>query len=52
MALALLLYLAMDAVLRPWLGGDGIWIAFLGYYVARAATLAAGYPALLRELET
>ena len=50
MAVALLGYLAMDAVLRPRFGIEGIWAAFLGYYVLRFVTLAVGYPSLEREL--
>lgn len=50
MIAALLIYLALDAVLRPWLGGHGLWLAFLGYYLARAVTLAAGWPGLRRDL--
>lgn len=51
MAIALLLYLGLDALLRPRFGSDGIWIAFLAYYVFRFFTLAAGYPALERDLQ-
>lgn len=50
MIASLLIYLALDALLRPWLGGDGLWLAFLGYYVARAAALAVGWPALRRDI--
>lgn len=51
MLASLSVYLALDSLLRPWLGGDGLWLAFLGYYLARAATLALGWPRLRRELE-
>ncbi len=51
MIASLLIYLLLDAALRPWLGGTGLWLAFLGYYVARAVTLAAGWPGLRRELQ-
>lgn len=50
MAVALGLYLALDAVLRPAYGSDGLWIAFLAYYVFRFLTLLAGYPALERSV--
>ena len=46
MIAALAIYLALDFWLRPWLGGTGLWLAFLGYYLARAATLAIGAPGL------
>jgi len=47
---SMVLYLALDAVLARGLGADGTWLAFLGFYLARAATLAIGYPALERSL--
>lgn len=47
-ALALGLYLAAWAALAPSLGNDGLWLAFMLYYVARAGTLALRYPALER----
>jgi MATE family multidrug resistance protein len=50
MAVSLLAYLALDAVLRPALGGDGLWLAFLAYYLLRALTQAVAYPALERDL--
>lgn len=50
MAASLAIYLALDFALRPAFGGHGLWAAFLGYYVARAATLAVGWPRLRRSL--
>ena len=50
MVAALAIYVGLDAILRPAFGGDGLWAAFLCYYLARAATLAVGYPALERDL--
>ncbi|MCK9488303.1 MAG: MATE family efflux transporter [Xanthomonadales bacterium] len=50
MLAALAFYLALDALLRPMLGGHGLWLAFLGYYLARAGTLALGWPGLRRDL--
>lgn len=47
-ALSLLIYLAAWAALAPVMGNDGLWLAFLTFYAARAATLAARYPALER----
>jgi MATE family multidrug resistance protein len=49
MLAALLIYLALDFLLRPMLGVTGLWLAFLLYYVARAGTLAVGWPALKRD---
>lgn len=49
MGAALLIYLALDFALRPLFGVTGLWIAFLLYYVARALTLAAGWPGLRRD---
>ena len=41
---AVLIYLAIHHLITPTLGGHGIWIAFLCYYIARALTLAVYYP--------
>lgn len=49
MLAALLIYLALDFALRPWLGVTGLWLAFLLYYVARAGTLLLGWPGLKRD---
>ena len=51
MIAALLIYLALDAVLRPLMGAHGLWLAFLLYYVARAGTLLVGWPGLKRSFE-
>ncbi len=51
MAGAFAIYLALDFTLRPWLGGDGLWLAFLGYYAARALTLMVGLPGLKRDFQ-
>lgn len=47
---ATLIYIAAHFALYPIFGAAGIWLAFLLYYLARAATLAFGYPAILRQL--
>ena len=47
---AVLVYLAADHWLAPAYGNHGVWAAFLIFYVARGATLAAAYPALERRL--
>ncbi|MEO1038698.1 MAG: MATE family efflux transporter [Pseudomonadota bacterium] len=52
MIAALVIYLALDFWLRPWLGGVGLWLAFLGYYAVRAVTLSLGLPGLKRQFET
>jgi MATE family multidrug resistance protein len=49
MIAALLIYLALDFTLRPLFGVDGLWMAFLLYYAARAGTLATGWPGLKRD---
>ncbi len=49
MIAALVIYLALDAVLRPAFGAHGLWLAFLAYYVARAGTLMVGWPGLKRS---
>lgn len=50
MIAALLIYLALDFALRPTFGGVGLWLAFLGYYIARAGTLSFGLPGLKRDI--
>ena len=47
-AAALAVYLAAWQMLAPSLGNEGLWLAFMIYYAARALTLAARYPALER----
>ena len=49
MIASLLIYVALGFALRPALGGTGLWLAFLAYYVARAFTLLAGWPGLRRQ---
>lgn len=51
MVAALTIYLALDFSLRPWLGVDGLWLAFLLYYLARAGTLAVGWAGLRRDMQ-
>lgn len=50
MIAALVIYLALDLTLRPAFGVTGLWLAFLGYYIARAGTLAVGLPGLKRAM--
>ena len=47
---AVIIYLAIHHIITPFLGGHGIWIAFLCYYVARALTLAVYYPKIREEM--
>ena len=46
MAISLVLYIACVAVLIPWLGNHGLWLALLISFVTRGATLWWRYPAL------
>lgn len=43
MALSLALFLALLGGLQPALGNTGLWLAFLGFLLARGATLGAAY---------
>lgn len=43
-------FLALSAALMPGLGNHGLWLAFVGYVVLRALTLAVGLPALRRDV--
>lgn len=45
-------YVALDVLLRDRLGADGLWIAFLFFYVLRGAALGAALPALIRDTTT
>jgi len=47
---AVAIYIAAHFALVPYLGAAGIWIAFLIYYAARAATLGVYVPRILRHL--
>jgi len=49
MLLSLLIFLLAWWVLRPW-GNHGLWAALYVHYLARTATLAWYYPALLRSV--
>ncbi|WP_417494400.1 MATE family efflux transporter [Maricaulis sp.] len=46
------IYLIADWLLAPPMGNDGVWLAFMIYYVARAGTLMVAYPALERRLQS
>lgn len=48
MVLSFAVYLAAVAVLLPLAGNHGLWAAMLVFFVARAVTLGARYPALER----
>lgn len=47
---AVLIYLAIHHLIASSLGGHGVWIAFLSYYVARALTLAVYYPNIRKNM--
>ncbi len=47
---AVIIYLAIHYAITPRLGGHGIWIAFLCYYIARALTLAVYYPNIRKDM--
>lgn len=44
------IYAGLDLLLTPRFGPTGMWLAFVLYYVARAGTLAVGYPSIERSL--
>jgi MATE family multidrug resistance protein len=45
-------FLALSWWLVPAYANDGLWWAFIGYVVLRAAALLAGYPSLRRSIAT
>jgi multidrug resistance protein, MATE family len=47
---ALAIFLGTSWPLTYWLGNQGLWLSFTVYVVARAVTLAAYYPRLLRAI--
>lgn len=47
---ALLCFLALSWVLVPASGNHGLWLAFIGYVIARGISLAALTPALRRDI--
>jgi MATE family multidrug resistance protein len=47
---SVIIYIGAHFLIVPTLGATGIWIAFLIYYAARAATLAVYVPRILRHL--
>ncbi|MEM7730523.1 MAG: hypothetical protein AAF311_14855 [Pseudomonadota bacterium] len=47
--LAVAVYIASHFALVPVFGATGIWLAFLVYYAARAATLAIYLPRIVRH---
>ena len=47
---AVIIYIAAHYLLTPRLAKDGIWIAFLIYYIARAVTLAFYYPNIRKQM--
>ena len=49
MLVSLMIYLLAWAALTPPLGNHGLWAALMTLFVARAMTLAAHLPALMRD---
>ena len=49
---SLLVYLAADFMLAPGFGNDGVWAAFIIYYLARAGALASAWPVLEKRLQS
>ncbi len=47
---ALLIYIGLHYILQPRFGEHGLWIAFIGYYIARALTLAVYLPGIHQHL--
>ena len=47
-----IIYLIADAILAPAFGNDGVWMAFMIYYVARGGTLLVAYPSLERRIQS
>ncbi|MGJ8561986.1 MAG: MATE family efflux transporter [Alphaproteobacteria bacterium] len=48
---SVIIYIGLHYVFQPRLGGHGLWIAFLGYYIARALTLGYYIPVIYKKLE-
>lgn len=49
MLVSVFVYLLACVALVPWLGNHGLWAAFMVLYMARAVTLGARLPALVRH---
>jgi len=49
---ALFAFVGLSFLLTPFWANFGLWIAFIGYVLARALALGAYYPGLLRGLQT
>lgn len=47
--IAVIIYLSAHYIITPHMGAEGIWIAFLIYYVARWVTMIPAYPAVRRQ---
>ncbi len=47
---ALLIYLGIHWFITPYVGPEGVWIAFLCYYLARALTMLPAWPSIERDL--
>ena len=49
--ISVVIYIGLHFILTPYFGSHGIWLAFLGYYIARGITLAVAYPGIIRDLQ-
>ncbi len=47
--IAVIIYLCIHYALTPHMGADGIWAAFVIYYIARWVTMLPAYPGLRRQ---
>ncbi len=46
----LIVYIALDLALRPWLGNTGVWLAMLGWYALRSVALGLYVPGVFKDL--
>lgn len=46
----LIVYVALDLLLRPWLGNTGVWLAFLIWFALRGIALGLYVPGVFRGL--
>lgn len=47
---SVIIYIGLHYIFQPRLGGHGLWIAFLGYYIARAITLSVYGPSIYKKM--
>jgi len=51
MIASFVLFLGFWAIATPVLGNTGLWLAFLGFFIARGLTLGVYYPRLLKQID-